>query len=1229
MKNRKRISDKVLVGTVAVTGATLLGASTLNAQADTVQQTVKNNDVNVNPQTPQQAAQQRVDTAQQQVNTQQQVVNSGVQTVNSAQNTVKADQSAVNAQQAVVNSAAAEANSASAAVESAVTSAAQNQGNVQSAASAVQAANSAVSDQQQVVNSNSVQVNSDQSAVSSAKELQASAEARLSDYIVASQAAATSAFNFALENAQKAVNDQQNAVNAASQAVNTAQSAVQAQQNAVSIAQQTASQAAAQVAKDASAVADAQQRLDALKNNGSNDNVTATAQLQSTISQLQKQLANDKQAAQNAQQMLESAQQNYDHATAAQKAAEEKVNQTKAALAKAQQAVTTAQANADAAQQKVATAKADALKALETYNNYKNDNGVPTVKTPSDIVQQYESYINGNRYNSPQVKSDCAEGIALNGGDPAKGLMSTGWTSTDGGKTWTPLLKTNYQATAQDKAEKVDPRNMTAAQQTEITKFAAQIVNSFRDSFQSTAAGAAHSYGKVKVSPYATELGNQVIDGAYNNSGWNKSSNATGSPHNENGMVTAANKAGLNTGFVGENLSTGLLLDPASLHIAGLKQSMSMADVKQSIYAGILAMIYQDVENAADAPLYYGFGGHTEAFLNDPKGMNGISYDDNGNQYMTVTIDKDGWVHYNFFDDGHANAEVKNKLAQGATTPENVSAAQINNAHNDYLQKEGAVTTAQTAATAAQNGVTTAQANVATAQTAVNNATAAQQKAANETLNQKAVMENAQAAVNLANDKINDLQAKLAKVQADLNAMNGSVQDKARQLAQAQTNLAAAQQKLNASKKVQASRDAAVNEANAKLNQLQQNVQAKQNDLQQAQSELQNKKKEYSQLNSQIRLAKVFGTSLAAVSPQSNYEKATSDAKKAVASAQQKLSDDTQIYKASQAKLQELTATVSQLQTIYEAALSNAKKSDAVQNDAAVKKAKTALAAAQLKVQVETGKLTQLKGTLDKDQTTLDVANGDLTKAQEKLNSLQGELKRAQITLDGLSHPYIPSTPIAEETTSEDETATSSNATNGASSATDQTETNSTSDDNASTTSAVANDASQNETQEANVTTEANNEENDQQVLTSKVQNPGSLNRASEEASVKSEIAAQIAARNAHAANDNMMAGFDDPYDNYYDLQQEAASIPSAPLEGYTRQLGGEKINAKLEAAIKSGQIKLPSSNTKSEAKKQPKVNKDSLTAMTVVAAGAALATGASLNKKRKNKVAKKLEDNE
>lgn len=47
----------------------------------------------------------------------------------------------------------------------------------------------------------------DQQAVNSAAALQSSAEARLSDYIVASQAAATSAFNFALSNAQKTVND--------------------------------------------------------------------------------------------------------------------------------------------------------------------------------------------------------------------------------------------------------------------------------------------------------------------------------------------------------------------------------------------------------------------------------------------------------------------------------------------------------------------------------------------------------------------------------------------------------------------------------------------------------------------------------------------------------------------------------------------------------------------------------------------------------------------------------------------------------------------------------------------------------------------------------------------------------------------------------------------------------------------------------------------------------------
>ncbi|MBB1063135.1 SEC10/PgrA surface exclusion domain-containing protein [Limosilactobacillus fastidiosus] len=1224
MKSRKRISNKVLVGTVAMTGATLFGASTLNAQADTIQQNVKNNDTNINPQTPQQAAQQRVDNAQQQVTTQQGVISSGVLTVNRAQNVVNSDQAAVSAQQSVVNSATAEASSASVAVDNAITSVAQNQSNVRIASNAVTAANSAVSAQQEVVNGNSAQVDNDHNAINSAFALQSSAEARLSDYLVASQAAATSAFNFALANAQEAVNDQQQAVSVASKAVTAAQDAVQAQQNAVSIAQQTASEAAQQVAKDASAVAAAQQHLTTLKNN--NDDVTATAQLQSTISQLQRQLANDKRAAQNAQQLFESAQQNFNHATATQKAAEERISQARVALAGAQQAVANAKANAAAAQQRVAQARADALKALETYNNYKNDNGVPTIQTPSDIVQQYENYLNNGRHNDSQIKADCAEGLALNGADPKKGLMVANWTTTDNGETWQPTMRTNYQATAQDEAETVNPRNMTVAQQTEITKFAAQIVNDFRESFQSTAAGAVHSYGKVKVSPYATELGNQVVASAYNNSGWNKLNNASGSPHNETGLITAANEAGLKTGFVGENLSSGLLLDPAAVKI---NQKMTMAEVKQSIYASILAMIYQDVEVNDGDNLHYGFGGHTEAFLNDPKGMNAISNFDNGNQYMTVTIDKDGWVHYNFFDDGQSSQAMKDKLAQGAITPENTTTSKITIAHSAYLQKKAAVTTAQTAATAAQNGVTIAQSNLADAQSAVDAAVNTQQKAANELLNQKKIMANAQVAVDIATNNISSLQAKLDKAQADLNAINGSVQDKARQLAQAEVDLNTAQQKLNSSKNVQSSRNIAVQDANAKLGKLQQIVQDKQNELQHAQNELQNKKNEYSQLNSQIRLARIFGTSLNAVSPRINYEKAITNAKKVVADAQQKLIDDTRIYQASQVKFQELVAKASQLQTIYQATLSNAKKSDAVQNNASVKKAKAALHAAQLKIQVENGKLTQLKGTLSTDETKLDQANGNLTKAQEKLNNCQNELKRAQITLDGLNHSYVPIKALNQETVSEEKVAADTTTSEAGSEVISQIE--EVKNNTEITTSESANKTLPTNSQEINEVAEVSQDKPTEQFRTNEVQNPGRLNRASEEASIKSEIAAQIAARNAHAANDNMMVDFDDPYDNYYDQQQEAASIPSAPLEGYTRQLGALKndgmINTKLEAAIKSGQIKLPSNNTKSE-KQQLRVNKDGLTTMTVVAAGAALATGASLNKKRKKQVAKKLADN-
>ncbi len=103
-----------------------------------------------------------------------------------------------------------------------------------------------------------------------------------------------------------------------------------------------------------------------------------------------KQLANDKQAAQNAQQMLESAQQIMIMLLLPKKQLKKRLTKLKL-LSKAQQAVTTAQANADAAQQKVATAKADALKALETYNNYKNDNGVPTVKTQAILFNSMKA----------------------------------------------------------------------------------------------------------------------------------------------------------------------------------------------------------------------------------------------------------------------------------------------------------------------------------------------------------------------------------------------------------------------------------------------------------------------------------------------------------------------------------------------------------------------------------------------------------------------------------------------------------------------------------------------------------------------------------------------------------------------------------------------------------------------------------------------------------------------
>lgn len=274
------------------------------------------------------------------------------------------------------------------------------------------------------------------------------------------------------------------------------------------------------------------------------------------------------------------------------------------------------------------------------------------------IPDGYANAMNGFRPNgansTPAIISASTKGISENGGDPAKGFDNA---SSDF-KGNIVLPASNYQHSAKDAAETVDMQNLTPAQESEITTFAAQTINQLRSRVQAQPNGDKVSAGFVKVSPFATQAGYTMVHAAYDN--------FNGDGHNMAVLEAAAEKMGINA-WVGENI--GGMLESSS------QNAINMDQLKENIYLVILAMMY--VDNGSTT---IGAGGHTTALLNDPSynmnstaGGNAIALDRNGNvvanQYLALTFDKKGNAHFNFISDAGASADVKAKLALNAVQP--------------------------------------------------------------------------------------------------------------------------------------------------------------------------------------------------------------------------------------------------------------------------------------------------------------------------------------------------------------------------------------------------------------------------------------------------------------------------------------------------------------------------------------------------------------------------------
>lgn len=286
------------------------------------------------------------------------------------------------------------------------------------------------------------------------------------------------------------------------------------------------------------------------------------------------------------------------------------------------------------------------------------------------VPNGYASALDGFRPGETQsqaLENVSQEGRTANTNDPNAPISQVSYGINSDGNNFVNF-NVRYQHNPADEQEVVDPQNLTTSQEADLTNFAAGTINHIRQQVQSQTNGNRVSVGYLRTSPYASQVGNEIVHSAYDN--------FTGSGHNRDGLISAANNLGLNTSFVGENigdLNDGLLV--VRLRNRGAISNITMDMLKEDVYANIVAMMYQDY-NDTDI----GAGGHTTALLNDPEynvtspaGGNAVGLDSNGNavgnQYFALTIDRRNQLHFNFISDANATDAVRRQLATNAVTP--------------------------------------------------------------------------------------------------------------------------------------------------------------------------------------------------------------------------------------------------------------------------------------------------------------------------------------------------------------------------------------------------------------------------------------------------------------------------------------------------------------------------------------------------------------------------------
>ncbi|MBM7544956.1 SEC10/PgrA surface exclusion-like protein [Weissella beninensis] len=381
-----------------------------------------------------------------------------------------------------------------------------------------------------------------------------------------------------------------------------------------------------------------------------------------------------------------------------------------------------------AAQKKAAQKKASSIdtdsanKAVSSAQSTVNSDK-KAVKSASNTKTAASTAKYKAQSNLDKLKNSLTGGSTINLSDKATAIANTPAVLDKG-----PASGTKFKGIASDKNVSVDTNKMTNAQATELSSYAAYLINDMRNQIGKSTTPEQNQFStRLQVTDGAIAFAKQVAAN-YNSDKWS-------GYHNGWHDVPAIGKAAANFGLN----DTDNFYEDMETWSDAFNTTMSMYDAKKMLYDAIYDMVFDDKSSDYHHALsLLGLDVYNDEVR--PAEYFGVSFDKYGNIHLEIIIPEDVYIK----DQAKFNAtfDTADKTLTGAgATPDQIAAAQtaLNNATATYNTASDNYTTAVNKLNADKVTLNNAKENAANvaAQKKAAQKKAAQKKAAQKKAAQK------------------------------------------------------------------------------------------------------------------------------------------------------------------------------------------------------------------------------------------------------------------------------------------------------------------------------------------------------------------------------------------------------------------------------------------------------------------------------------------------------------